>query len=153
MEKQFTNPKQSRKILRLGIPKDTSDFDIICSSELPCDWREHRTMFEDDENRKWFVFRSLMENRTYSEQEAIWNEHINEDFMLPSWSFGRLVEIYEICTGKAYKHDKSKSLMQDIVDKIDWSINFALFHRFRFYKLCEVESTHTQYKYNASNEI
>lgn len=150
MEKQFTNPKQSRKILKLGIPKDTADFCMICSRELPCDWREHRTMFEEGSNRPWFVFRSLLESRTYSQQEEIWNKSKSSDFILPSWSFGRLVEIYEICTGKTYKHDRTKSQMVDIVDKIEWSINFALFHRFRFDKLNEVESTHTQY--HALNE-
>ena len=152
MEKQFTNPKQSERLLELRIPKDTADFCMTCSSELPCDWREHRTMFEEGTTRPWFVFRSLLESRTYSQQEEIWNKNarVSREPILPSWSFGRLVEIYEKCTGKTYKHDRTKSLMEDIVDKIEWSINFAIFHRFRFSKLKEIESPHTQY--HALNE-
>ena len=152
MEKQFTTPKQSERLLDLRIPKDTADFSMICSRELPCDWREHRTMFEEGSKRPWFVFRSLLEGRTYSQQEEIWNNNNkSSDFILPSWSFGRLVEIYEICTGKTYKHDRTKSQMVDIVDKIDWAINGALFHRFRFERLKKVESPHTQY--HALNEV
>lgn len=139
MEKNFTSPKQSEKLIEFGIIKNTADSSIIISSELPCDWREHRGMFEEGTNRPWFVFRNLLENRTYNEEEKIWNQHEDRDMMLPSWSFGRLVEMYEYCTGLTYRHDNKKQLMDDIVEKIEHSINCSWFHRFSFTKLREFE--------------
>lgn len=135
LPKNFTSPKQSEYLLRLHIPKNTAEYSIVCSIELPRDWREHRSMIEEGTNHNWFVFRNYLENRTYEEEEAIWKKHDDPDIILPSWSFGRLVDIYELCTGKTYKRDRDKSLMDDIISKIEYSINRSIFHRFDFSKL------------------
>lgn len=138
MERQCTTPLQSDLLITIGISPDTADYSIICSNELPTDWRQHRGMFEPGIGRPLFVFRNLLENRTYSEESEIYNKHGNtEGIMMPSWSFGRLVDMYEFCTGRKYKHNTSKSLVDDIIDKINDAVYHSYFHRFNFYKMNE----------------
>ena len=142
MERQFTTPLQSKSLMDMGISVDTADYSMICSSELPTDWRQYRGLFEPGIGRPWFVFRSLLENRTYTEESDIYNKHgHSEGMMMPSWSFGRLVEMYEYCTGAKYKHNTNEMLVYDIIDKIHHSISFAWFHRFNFDKMNEYKFT------------
>lgn len=135
LPKNFTSPKQSEYLLELGIPKNTAEYSIVCSRELPIDWRKYRTQIEDGKTRSWFVFRHYLESRTYTQEETIWNEHEDNDFMLPSWSAGRLIDIYELCTGKKYKHDTNEALLDDVIKKIEYHIKYSLFHRFDFSKI------------------
>ena len=75
----FTTPEQSKRLLELGVPIDSAD----------C----YLTRFGIDED--WEV--KVLNNVKYSEISIS-----NQEYCLPCWSVGRLIEIYCLATGIEY---------------------------------------------------
>ena len=74
LQNNFTTPEQSKLLLKLGVPADSAN----------C----YLTRFGIDE--KWEV--KVLHNMMYSETRMT-----NQNFCLPCWSVGRLIEIINIC--------------------------------------------------------
>ena len=93
-QKGYTTPEQSKKLLNLGIPADSADcyYDIFSSRPIV-----------------------KMPIDCFSDKV------INEDY-LPCWSVGRLIEIFEICTGLVWQNEaiegytKIDMLLEDFED-------------------------------------
>lgn len=77
LQNDFTTPEQSKRLLELGVPADSAD----------C----YLTRFGIDED--WEI-KVLNNNVKYSELAIS-----NQDYCLPCWSVGRLIEIYVIARG------------------------------------------------------
>jgi len=73
LQNNFTTSEQSKRLLELGVPADSAD----------C----YLTRFGIDEDWEVMV---LNNNIKYSELEIS-----NQDYCLPCWSVGRLIEIYD----------------------------------------------------------
>ena len=77
LQNNFTTPEQSKRLLELGIPADSSD----------CYYDKDEV--EIDEITQPYIFPF---NRKFS--------NYNDMFYLPCWSVGRLMEICKICEPK-----------------------------------------------------
>lgn len=79
LQSDFTTPEQSKRLLELGVPIDSAN----------C----YLTRFGIDED--WEV--KILNNVKYSEITIN-----NQDYCLPCWSVGRLIEIYCFAAGIEY---------------------------------------------------
>ena len=70
LQNQFTNLEQSKRLLELGLPKDSADM-----------YYKHTILAP-------YIFSDGVLFSVYSKVEDI----------IPCWSVGRLIEIFEICT-------------------------------------------------------
>lgn len=84
LQNNYTTPEQSKRLLELGVPVDSSD----------CIF----TRFSRDE--KW--------KRRFIEDIVSIQLSCNQDFYLPCWSVGRLIEIRDICAKYYITHDDFK---------------------------------------------
>ena len=101
LQKNFTTPEQSKRLLELGVPADSAD----------C----YLTRFGIDED--WEV--KVLNNVKYSEISIG-----NQEYCLPCWSVGRLIEIYEICFGGYFNSRYfGHTLMEDVLLKIEEQID------------------------------
>lgn len=84
LQKNFTTPEQSERLLELGVPADSAD----------C----YYTQEEIEGNMYWFDLHIKKEYQPHTSLHAstIWGE------ILPCWSVGRLIEIYCTCIGENY---------------------------------------------------
>lgn len=97
LKNNFTTPEQSKRLLELGVPADSAD----------C----YLTRFGIDED--WEV--KVLNNVKYSEIAIS-----NQEYCLPCWSVGRLIEIYEICFGGYFNSRYfGHTLMEDVLLKIE----------------------------------
>ena len=80
LQNNFTTPEQSKRLLELGVPADSAD----------C----YYTQEEIEGNMYWFNLHIKREYQPHTSLHAstMWGE------ILPCWSVGRLIEIFEICT-------------------------------------------------------
>lgn len=98
LQRNFTNQEQSKRLLRLGVPADSADCYNV---------QTHTGKIPDDATYKdvW--------------QMSIWrNENGNHIEMYPSWSVGRLIEIYEIVgenAGQCVSTTKGTSRIESLV--------------------------------------
>lgn len=148
--KNFTTPKQSERLLSLGIPKNSADFSIICTSELPCDWRKYSSNIEEGTEREWYVYRCFLDGKPYLEDEENWNKEKRFGFMLPCWSAGRLIEIYEMAYGKPFKRDINKPLIEDVIGQIDSAINYKpwIYRFFPHFDFSQLDENTLKTKFN-----
>lgn len=80
LQRNFTNPEQSKRLLELGVPAWTADLyfyeeGCISNNDEPSGVIPYDEVYED--NSKETMFSSYVE--------------------LPCWSVGRLMEIFDIC--------------------------------------------------------
>lgn len=102
LQNNFTTVEQSKRLLELGLPADSAD----CSYN----------------NSFGFIFVASDKTKEYWKQNG--NEHL-----VPCWSVGRLIEIYEVCTGHKFKRLLDKNgkliyviLLYDVLAQIEYSI-------------------------------
>lgn len=91
LQNNFTTPEQSKRLLELGVPADISD----------C----YLTRFGIDED--WEI--KVLNHIKYSEIAIS-----NQEYCLPCWSVGRLIEIYITCI-EHYTGDERLTFGQDTV--------------------------------------
>ena len=99
MQNNFTTIEQSDKLIALGLSEGSAD---MC-------WTTNGGFS--------FKFPRCVPYKMFQEKE----HHI------PCWSAGRLINIFECCTGVKYNHNSDMSLMDDIFSKIQSFINANLF--------------------------
>ena len=106
LQNNYTTPEQSKRLLELDVPKDSADCYIT--------WKLDHTPKVN-----------VLDNETYSELL----DHISQ-FTVPCWSVGRLIEIYEICSGKVWDntviegYSKIDMLLEDF-DNYEYRLNFS----------------------------
>lgn len=76
----FTTPEQSKRLLELGVPKDSADCYINLRNNYP--------------------YGILAEDESYSDYKFA--GYMNDSKVLPCWSVGRLIEIAKICSKSRY---------------------------------------------------
>ena len=78
LQNNFTTPEQSKRLLGLGVPADSCDSYYIAEDEAMPNWLPYK--------------------KGYSEwrKEAFGLSHGYTE-IIPCWSVGRLMEIYDIC--------------------------------------------------------
>lgn len=84
----FTNYEQSKRLLELCVPADSADM-----------YYKH-TMLAP------YLFSDGVSFSVYSKVEDI----------IPCWSVGRLIEIYELCSGKKYERKPTRLVREGNVD-------------------------------------
>lgn len=100
LQNNYTTPEQSKRLLELGVPADSAD------------------CYYDIYNGRINVIHTT---------DASWRE-TDKAFMyyqsyLPCWSAGRLIEIFEICTGQVWQNEiienysKIDMLLEDFEDR------------------------------------
>lgn len=96
LQNNFTTSEQSKRLLELGVPADSAD----------CFYRNWDCLLEhpSTDTSKYIHVR-----KTRIEQEACYMRFAGN---LPCWSVGRLIEIYELCSGKKYER-KSARLVKE----------------------------------------
>ena len=82
LQKNFTTPAQSKRLLEFGVPADSADF-YYDKDEVEIDEITHPYI--------------LPFNRKFS--------NYNDMFYLPCWSVGRLIEIYLTCALECHPYD------------------------------------------------
>ena len=90
LQNNFTTPEQAKRLLELGVPAISADCYFGSYPGHP-DWAVIRQSEFDTEDDALF--------------------RLNED-IIPCWSVGRLIEIYEYCSGKKYER-KSARLVRE----------------------------------------
>lgn len=110
---EFTNQEQSKMLLELGMSSNCADGYIRHYKNtyiFECDCPNH-----------------LLGSMSYEDTKHIFPDD-EFDYIIPSWSVGRLIAIYECCTGLKYNHNtEDTSIMEDILVKIQSFINANMF--------------------------
>jgi len=103
LQNNFTTPEQSKRLLELGVPANSAD----------C----YLTRFGIDED--WEV-KVLNNNIKFSELEIS-----NQDYCLPCWSVGRLIEITLKCSILELAQVLFDTTLYEIscLTNIEWAIN------------------------------
>ena len=116
LQNNYTTPEQAKRLLELGLPEDTAD----------CYFHENR--------RKELSRIFHCGDQTYSEQLTTAFTYEIAPNMRPCWSAGRLIEIYEICSGKIFTRLDVYGVFADIYTTI---VDAFLNHRLDLSKLEE----------------
>lgn len=105
LQRNFTTPKQSKRLLELGIPAQTADcfyqlndFGII-SAPTPC------------------IISYLLDNNN----EVNW-KNVKA---IPCWSVGRLMEIWKICKGRTWYYFSDRLIDEITIDFEVFDIDFS----------------------------
>jgi len=99
LQKTFTTPEQSLRLLEIGIPASSADMVYYCKSSTNPPT-------------------TPMVIQSYKNIEAT-------DDCIVCWSMGRLINIYETCLGRYYSHDRSdgNELVESIINKIVYDMD------------------------------
>lgn len=103
LQNNFTTIKQSKRLLELGVPADSADCYINLRNNYP--------------------YGILAEDESYSDYKFA--GYMNDSKVLPCWSVGRLIEIYEICTQRKFNRRNQTddlvylSLIEDVLMQIE----------------------------------
>ena len=90
LQNNFTTPEQSKQLLELGVPADSADMHYH---------QECVRIKYGKEEFEYFLRYGKPDTNKYSTN-------------IPCWSVGRLIEIYELCSGKIYER-KSARLVKE----------------------------------------
>ena len=97
LQRDFTTHEQFKRLLKLGVPADSADCYI------------------GKDNKVHVINGDIPKSLIYSVG------------CVPCWSVGRLIEIFEICTGTKYqKRFANKPWLYDVIWQIDAIINKKL---------------------------
>ena len=121
----FTTPEQSKRLLEFGVPADSADCIIAMYQGI-----QKRSILSP-EMPTYSVFLDRV-----GRSAALAAIHPNEEY-IPCWSVGRLIEIFEICTGIKFKRDETQEIspLEDIIAEIDYAINVATIFKLDFSRL------------------
>ena len=114
LQNNYTTPEQSKRLLELGVPVDSAD----------CIYSEHAyikygEVYFDYKDRDLLPIDSITcEQMLYSE----YKEKYTNGYILPCWSVGRLIEIYEICRGEWYERGIKTNLVEDLILQIEFEL-------------------------------
>ena len=113
LQNDFTTPEQSKRLLELGVPSDSADCEYICEND-----------------KQVYVL-----NMTFSELKA----QLGNNNILPCWSAGRLIEIFELCSGVLWQDTAQPSVKQPTLTErvIDTIVLFNKHGNMNFSKLEE----------------
>lgn len=112
LQNNFTTPDQSKRLLKLGVPVDSADM-----------YYKHILLAP-------YLFSDGVLFSVYSKVEDI----------LPCWSVGRLIEIYELCVGERFERRANPStlqllpIMEDIMEQYQMRIE-SIYRHIDFSKL------------------
>lgn len=103
LQNNFTTPDESRYLLGIGVPADSADCYINTNGNT------YNVIPQD--------------SPTFSEYCKFLS------YLIPCWSAGRLIEIYEVCTETGYvKEDYERTNIGDVISQIvDATHDNALF--------------------------
>lgn len=108
LQNDFTTIDQSDKLIALGLSEGSADcyhcYQVACSGHPD------------------YVY--VRQSDFDLEDDAIFRLNAN---LTPCWSAGRLINIFECCTGVKYNHNSDMSLIDDIFSKIQSFINANIF--------------------------
>lgn len=103
LQKNYTTPEQSKKLLELGMPIESADIAMFDTPDDPFDP---------------FIIAGDM---------TIWRD-LNKGYGIPSWSVGRLIEIWQICVGKRITISNAHDTIDYIFEKVVKAIEGGYFH-------------------------
>lgn len=111
LQNDFTTPEQSKRLLELGVPADSANCVYDCALIG---------------GEKYYSL-SILEDELFSVYKRIWEDSSTD--IIPCWSVGRLIEIYEICFGgssnsRYFGHTLIEDVLLKIEEQID-SIDFS----------------------------
>lgn len=105
LQNNYTTPEQSKRLLALGVLADSADCVYDCALIG---------------GEKYYSL-SILEDELFSVYKRIWEDPCTD--IIPCWSAGRLIVIYELCNAKEFIRDVGTSLMEDILSAINGAIN------------------------------
>ena len=119
LQNNFTTPEQSKRLLELGVPADSAD--MLWDGYI-------------DSANRWVIdsYPRYLEHLYSAEIEC--DSELYMLNVLPCWSVGRLMEIYEICTGETFERNDIYNISSDIFTTIESAL---LNHKLNFSKLEE----------------
>ena len=97
LQNNFTTPEQSKRLLELGVPADSADCYINTNGNTI-------NVIPEDSPKYSEYCRSLT-------------------YLVPCWSAGRLMEIYELCNAQEFIRDVGTPLMEDVLSAIYNAVN------------------------------
>ena len=105
LQNDFTTIEQSDKLIALGLSEGSADcYHGACGGHPD------------------YVY--VRQSDFDLEDDAIFRLNTN---LTPCWSAGRLINIFECCTGVKYNHNSDMSLIDDIFSKMQSFINANIF--------------------------
>ena len=116
MKKNYTTPEQSQRLLELGIPADSADCVYDCALIG---------------GEKYYSL-SILDDELFSTYKRIWEDPCTD--IIPCWSAGQLIEIFELCTGRQLIRRMDRPLVEDVKCRIAFYIHH---HKFDFSELEE----------------
>ena len=138
LQNNFTTPEQSKKLLELGVPADSSDMyyeqyseSVVYVGEVG-DVPKGKTFYIDEP-----VLRHINPEGTWTcknGERVDLSGKVDElrKTDIPCWTVGRLIEIFEICTGLVWENEvidgytKIDMLLEDFDDREDkYHFNFS----------------------------
>ena len=132
LQRNFTTQEQSKRLLELGVPADSSD--------LYCVVKNNYTALLDE-----YVVYSLQEQRMIQVSKTTYRKELKKgEDILPCWSVGRLIEIHLKCCTTLNQNDahivisrfgiETGGLLQNMCDMVG---ECALLGKYDFSKLEE----------------
>ena len=127
LQDNFTTPEQSKRLLELGVPADSADLYY------------HPKYRRNEKGAGYWSKPRILEDGHTLGYEQSYSAYYD---LLPCWSVGRLIEIYEICVGERFERRIEKStlklipLMDDVLFQIKEHTRM-LYRRLDFSKLEE----------------
>lgn len=103
LQKNYTTPEQSKKLLELGMPIESADIGIFYTPDDPYD--------------PFIIGNDL----------TIWRD-LKKGYGIPCWSVGRLIEIWQICVGRRITISNAHDTIDYIFEKVVKSIEGGYFH-------------------------
>lgn len=98
LQNNYTTPEQAKRMLELGVPADSAD-----------------CYFYEPFGKHNFIY-ILQNGSPLKETERRQRIIVHPDTKLfPCWSVGRLIEIYELCTGYEW-HNKNGNKVELLMD-------------------------------------
>lgn len=105
LQNDFTTPKQSKGLLELGVPEWSAN----------CVLRHYNWAEDNLEESNWelpcIVYRADELDRFIDDEY---------DKVLPCWSIGRLIEIWEVITGEKWSHETEQSIIEELISNFNY---------------------------------
>ena len=99
LQNNFTTPEQSKRLLELGVPADSADF-----------------YYSEFTSEAHIVGPLVINCSTFTEEQNFFPL----DKMLPCWSVGRLIEIWEVVTGEKWLHETEQPIIEELISNFNY---------------------------------